>query len=304
MRAKVGAKYTMRALHKADGSDLGRYLGSQERNLEPGELIQGTGSSNMHLVPDFYGVYLLRSSPKPKLFYIGSTPNPERRRKQHNGQLVNGAYKTKRDGFRPWDMIVVVSGFPSKISALQFEHAYQHPHITRHIPPESRLSKTSRSGSNSIYVKLGNLRLLLQSAYFLALNLVVNIIDSDAMTVWNNNKFAIDVDVEVAVYETFDDFLSSIETRTKRLQETASVLKERLLTVCRCATCDGKIDFLPDTPTDLPLVTITECCKEIHHLICILDMLLPKLYTCSCGRNIPWVELVLISGKVRHHFAQ
>ena len=76
-----------------------------------------------------YHCYCLRSKdPKhPYKNYVGFTTNPERRLKQHNGILKNGgAWKTRRSG-RPWEFVVLVSGFPTHKMALQFEWAWQHP---------------------------------------------------------------------------------------------------------------------------------------------------------------------------------
>ena len=67
----------------------------------------------------FLACYLLRSqNPQYKnAFYIGFTVNPLRRLRQHNGEIKNGAWRTKR--FRPWEMMLIVYGFPNQVAALQ-----------------------------------------------------------------------------------------------------------------------------------------------------------------------------------------
>ncbi|KAJ4468332.1 hypothetical protein J3R30DRAFT_3715276 [Lentinula aciculospora] len=90
-----------------------------------------------HTFPSFYACYLLKSvqTLNSKATYIGSTPNPPRRIRQHNGELTQGASKTKRG--RPWVMHLIVHGFPSRLAALQFEWAWQHPNLSRHIRDEN-----------------------------------------------------------------------------------------------------------------------------------------------------------------------
>lgn len=84
-----------------------------------------------HTIPPFYACYFLRSLASPGTTYIGSTPAPPRRKRQHNGDLTQGAYKTARA--RPWEMECIVYGFSSKIAALQFEWAWAKPHLSRHL---------------------------------------------------------------------------------------------------------------------------------------------------------------------------
>lgn len=88
--------------------------------------------SNAHR---FFGCYLLISeSANPHSAgrtYIGFTVDPERRLKQHNGDIKRGgARRTSRH--RPWEMLAVIHGFQDKTQALMFEWAWQNPFKSVH----------------------------------------------------------------------------------------------------------------------------------------------------------------------------
>lgn len=69
-------------------------------------------------------VYLLKSLTTRKT-YIGYTIDPYRRLRQHNGEITGGAKYTRYG--KPWVLICYISGFPDKITALQFEWRNHHP---------------------------------------------------------------------------------------------------------------------------------------------------------------------------------
>jgi predicted GIY-YIG superfamily endonuclease len=54
--------------------------------------------------------------------YIGATNNPDRRLRQHNGEISGGAYATKG---KEWIRAVYVGGFPDWQAALQFEWSWK-----------------------------------------------------------------------------------------------------------------------------------------------------------------------------------
>lgn len=118
------------------------------RELPMAAAGRGSRSSlTNHTFPPFYACYLLKSlkTPRATATYIGSTPNPPRRLRQHNGEISAGAWRTHMG--RPWDMVMIVYGFPSKVAALQFEWAWQHPWKTRHLktPPGDGGSRRGRA---------------------------------------------------------------------------------------------------------------------------------------------------------------
>ena len=130
---------------------------NSDAETEPSRPTTSTLLNGRHAFPPFYACYLLRSkaTANSNRTYVGSTPNPPRRIRQHNGELTQGAVKTSR--FRPWvrvkvDMPLMVPGdanyrlragrsrtvnlptlmirFPSKLTALQVSHpkAYNDAH--------------------------------------------------------------------------------------------------------------------------------------------------------------------------------
>ncbi|XVF05839.1 hypothetical protein REPUB_Repub05bG0207800 [Reevesia pubescens] len=118
----------------------------------------------------FFACYLLTSlSPRHKGHtYIGFTVNPRRRIRQHNGEIGSGAWRTKSR--RPWEMVVCIHGFPTNVSALQFEWAWQHPQESVAVRQAAATFRSFSGVANKI--KLAHTMLTLPA--WQSLNITVN----------------------------------------------------------------------------------------------------------------------------------
>ncbi|XP_057813963.1 uncharacterized protein LOC131027864 isoform X3 [Cryptomeria japonica] len=121
----------------------------------------------------FFACYLLcsLSSRYKGCTYIGFTVNPRRRIRQHNGEIKSGARKTKRK--RPWEMILCIYGFPSQVSALQFEWAWQHPRESLAV---KEAAKGMKLGGTAGKIRLAYTMLTLPE--WKSLNLTINFLST------------------------------------------------------------------------------------------------------------------------------
>lgn len=124
-------------------------------------------------------VYLLTScDPKYHLhWYVGYTPNPLRRLRQHNGELKNGgAVQTRRRG-RPWRIVLFISGFLEDRAALRFEYRWHHPDKSPLIREQvAKLVMHSRRLPWAVAV----MHVLLNTDEYKQMALRLNVMDPDA----------------------------------------------------------------------------------------------------------------------------
>jgi predicted GIY-YIG superfamily endonuclease len=72
--------------------------------------------------------------------YVGATINPDRRLRQHNGEIAGGARATHG---RKWKRVFLVSGFADERAGLRFEWRWKY--LTRQAPGDSFLERRAHA---------------------------------------------------------------------------------------------------------------------------------------------------------------
>jgi structure-specific endonuclease subunit SLX1 len=197
-------------------------------------------------------------------------------------------------------MICIVSGFQSKISALQFEHAWQHAYQTRHIPADARVVKNRSGAYGNVHKYLANMRLLLKAPAFKRAPLQVHLFEETARDAWELNKFQIPVDTPVLedLRINEEELIGGGQSLPKKqraedehLKKSIDLVKEspsRLIAVCPC----------PECTFHEPLVELSKRCFVEQ------NQLIPIKVTCpECNSSIAWGELVTNAKNIRDHFS-
>ncbi|RKF76361.1 Structure-specific endonuclease subunit slx1 [Golovinomyces cichoracearum] len=279
-------------------------------------------------IPQFYCCYLLRSKARPNSVYIGSTTNPARRLDQHNGLAKGGAVRTSRVTLRPWEMTCIVSGFPSHISALQFEWAWQNPHITLHIPQELRiLPITGRRKSGrpkrpriSVTSQVSNLHLLLRVPSFCRWPLELHFFSEEVYNFWLKYcRNSVDqIPKHVSVFEKFRSrYLCTAKNEEKDTFETSSAgIKDLVLDYSNvkshvekgknivdfeqegtCSICKTELEHGKGIYAICPNLK----CTSVTHITCLgkrflgvyEDQVVPIKGTCPvCLNEFRWIDVV------------
>ncbi|KAH8591421.1 hypothetical protein B0O99DRAFT_519520 [Bisporella sp. PMI_857] len=275
-------------------------------------------------IPAFYCCYLLRSTVRTNSVYVGSTPNPVRRLKQHNGLAKGGAVRTSRQGSRPWEMACIVTGFPSHIAALQFEWAWQNPHVTLHIPQESRIQHATgrkKSGHpkrprHTIPSLLSNLHLLLRVPSFSRWPLKLHFFSQDAHKSWLRwtkivsepirgsiiiiTEFPPDkIDGSKAAYRSGSHGIGALNVDYATQKEYVVKGKE-IIDFERegsCTICTTRLEH----DEGIYAICPTDGCESVTHLTCLSKHFLendplavvPIEGNCpSCNSKLKWIDVV------------
>lgn len=216
--------------------------------------------------------------------------------------------RTSRDTLRPWEMTCLVTGFPSKIAALQFEWAWQNTHQTRHIAPDERITQANtkqkyspRSGKvrkragrprMSMHDKLANLHILLRAKSFERWPLHVKFFAEDVYKMWHrwtvNMPEVIRQGIEVEMDESMlqqkttseEDPLEPVGIHridpTYQHMKTTLEKSQKLLVAPNnsCAICRSTLD----SAKEMALVCFNKGCNTIFHVGCLSSHFLKGEY--------------------------
>ena len=231
------------------------------------------------VVEDFFGVYLLYcTNPRFKgRTYIGYTVNPNRRISQHNrGSHAGGARRTSNKG--PWEMVLIIHGFPNDISALRFEWAWQHPKSSRRL--NGLPGKKSRERSYDYCLRL--LASMLNLGPWNKLGLTVR---------WLKPEFQVDFPPSLQPPLHMPLVYGPVKSKSVRRAEGG----ERSLGGSkRCNVCHLTVSEAEQVTCLYP------SCQAVSHVICLAetftahtDSVLPVLGQCpTCRGEELWADII------------
>ncbi|XP_063979853.1 structure-specific endonuclease subunit slx1 [Diachasmimorpha longicaudata] len=237
------------------------------------------------VIEHFFGVYLLYcENPKYKgRVYIGYTVDPVRRLKRHNaGKKFGGAWRTSNKG--PWNMVLIVHGFPNATSALRFEWAWQHPQLSRRL----RHVQKKKTREKTFDYTLNVLSAMLQVGPWCRLPLTLRWLD-DAFAEVHSAQISPPMHMPIS----YGKVTSSKHHRKLRDNHNNKepVIEDSLLSIC-------DICYMILDKTD-KVMCIKEDCQLIAHIICLAkefikdDKILPIEGNCpACKSNLLWGHVI------------
>jgi structure-specific endonuclease subunit SLX1 len=206
-------------------------------------------------------------------------------------------------GKRPWEMTCIVTGFPSRFAALQFEWAWQNTHATRHIDKDVRdaraeeLQKGKKAASPSrrrkrppmsLEARLKNLHHLLGAESFCRWPLHLRFFAPDVFAQWEKHiakmkttlrksitiqltpaeipKLASDVSAELQTHfipEVIRAIPVAYEDCKAYIEKSRTVLEDG--TRRDCGVCRNDANSF----TSLVLICPIEGCQTVSHLSCL-----------------------------------
>lgn len=229
---------------------------------------------------------------------------------------------------------MVVYGFPSKITALQFEHAWQHGYKTHYIADDERIVR-NKNGGRTIHHKLGTARLLAKNIYFQRMDLVVHFFNADVESIWIQNKYNINdmglITVENSpsptIAPTVENAVDYSESNLKLVEQFLNGFFDRDMGVCQiyrerltfgeipCGICQTTFDYTSDNPQLKPFIAfcVHEDCSFVAHLGCLhryfldeeqlqdgIRNLIPRYGKCpDCSQIVKWTHLVKYSSMLK-----
>lgn len=200
----------------------------------------------------FFGVYLLYClNPRYKgRTYIGFTVDPNRRIKQHNGGVQKGgAYKTSGRG--PWEMILIIHGFPSDIIALQFEWAWQNPGKSRRL----RHISNKKTKEKDVEFRFRVLSEMLSVGPWNRLPLTIR---------WLKQEYKMEFEKQPPTHMPIAYGPLSKRKPEKSKRRGREELEDINISHYTCVVCSEEIK-----DTDDCLSCISESCQMKAHLICL-----------------------------------
>ncbi|KAK2580096.1 hypothetical protein KPH14_012376 [Odynerus spinipes] len=183
------------------------------------------------------------------------------------------------------NMVLIVHGFPNSTSALRFEWAWQHPHVSRRLKHVSRKKPNQKSFDFCLMV----LSEMLKVGPWCRLPLIIRWLDDNFAETYSTS-FSPPLHMPICYGKVVP---RKVAKKISREKANGELKTEEDHPVLLCSIC-GLISEKNES-----LTCIKPSCRLIAHLICLArqfstdDKILPIEGTCpSCNTNVLWGDLI------------
>ncbi|CAL8109000.1 unnamed protein product [Calicophoron daubneyi] len=195
----------------------------------------------------------------------------------HNGGRLKGGAKSTA-GKGPWDMVLIVHGFPNDISALRFEWAWQNPDLSRRL---SNAVAPRRPKETPFEYRFRVLSCMLRIGPWNRLGLIIR---------WLKQEYQRNFDTDLSPPLHMPIVFGPVQLEPKRNDSSEGNWTGS------CQLCNAQFKNTGSLYDDVPIRCPASCIYGSWHLMCIAEHMLTSSESTANQNPSDLLPLIPLSG--------